>query len=79
MLADQTIQANGGRPGATPVNDEITCSRCRHWNVKHVRLVELDEYGASIEEYFARCLNNKSLYEGLLMEADEGCEVFEPR
>ncbi len=79
MLAGRTIQENGEGRGATPVNDEITCSRCRHWNVKHVRLVELDEYGAPIEEYFARCLNDKSPYEGLLMEADEGCEVFEPR
>ena len=79
MLAGQTIQANGERPGATHVNDEITCSCCRHWNVKHVRLRELDKYGTPIEEYFARCLNDKSPYEGLLMEADEGCEVFEPR
>ncbi len=79
MLAGQTIQAKGGRPGATPVNDDTTCSRCRHWNVKHVQLRELNKYGVPIEEYFARCLNYQSPCEGRLMEAGEGCEVFDPR
>ena len=79
MLAGQTTQETGGRPGAIPVNNERTCSQCRHWDLDHVQQSELDEDGDPIQEYFARCRNPKSPWEGRYMEAHDGCGDFEQR
>ncbi len=79
MLAGQTIQETGGRPGAIPVNNEITCSQCRHWDLEHVQRLELDDEAIPIEEYFARCMNTSSLCWGRFIEAHDGCEAFEHR
>ncbi len=43
MLAGQTTQETGERPGAMLVNNERTCSRCRHWDLEHVQRLELDD------------------------------------
>ncbi len=79
MLAGQTIQETGGRPGAIPVNIERTCSQCRHWDPEHAQQNELDEDGVPIQEYFARCMNPKSPCEARFMEAADGCGTFEQR
>ncbi len=79
MFVGQTTQGTGGRSGATPVNNERTCSLCRHWDLEHVQQSELDEDGVPIQEYFARCMNLKSPYERRYMEAADGCRDFEPR
>ena len=78
-LVGQIIQKNRGRPGAIPVNDEITCLRCRHWDLEHVQQSSLDEDGVPVNEYFARCVNLKSPSEGRYMEAEDGCGDFEAR
>ena len=79
MLVGQAIQETGGRPGAIPVNDERTCSQCRHWDLKHVQQSELDQDGVPIQEYFARCMNPDSPCWSRFMEAEDGCGDFEPR
>ena len=79
MLAGQTIQETGGRPGAIPVNDEITCSQCRYWDLEHVQRSEFDGEAIPHREFFARCVNLKSPSEGRYMEAEDGCGDFEPR
>ncbi len=79
MLAGQTTQENGGRPGATPVNYEITCSLCRHWDLGYVHQNELDEDGVPVQEYFARCKNPNSPCWSRFIEAHDGCEAFEQR
>ena len=43
MLAGQTTQETGERPGAMLVNNERTCSRCRHWDLEHVQRLVLDD------------------------------------
>ena len=79
MLAGQTIQETGGRPGTIPVKNERTCSQCRHWDLEHVQRGEFDDEAILIEEYFARCMNLKSPCASQFMEADDGCEAFEHR
>ena len=61
------------------MNNEITCSRCRHWDLEHVQRVGLDDEDIPVREYFARCTNQKSQCKGLRMEASEACENFEQR
>ncbi len=79
MLAGQTIQETGGRPGARAVYNERTCSQCRHWDLKHVQRTELDDEAFLIEEYFSWCMNPKSPCKGRFVEAEDGCEAFEQR
>ena len=61
------------------MNSEITCSRRRYWDLKHIQRTELDENGVPEQEYYARCMNPESPCEGRYTEAGEGCEVFKPR
>ncbi len=79
MLAGQTIQGSGGRLGAIPVNNERTCSQCRHWDLEHIQLSEPGEDGVLIQESFARCLNPKSPWESRFVEAAADCGAFEQR
>jgi hypothetical protein len=79
MLAGQTIQETGGRPGAIPVNNEITCSQCRHWDLEHVQWSEFDDEAIPHREYLARCMNPDSLCWGRFIEAHDGCGAFEQR
>ena len=79
MLAGQTTQETGGRPGAIPVNNERTCSQCRHWDLEQFQQRELGEDGVLIEKSFAQCMNTNSRCWGRFMEAEDGCEAFEPR
>jgi len=79
MLAGQTIQENWERPGTPPVNNERSCSQCRHWDLEHVQRLELDDETIPIEEYFSWCMNPKSPCKGRFMEALDGCEAFEHR
>ena len=79
MLAGQTIQETGGRPGTIPVNNERTCSQCRHWDPEHAQQSDLDEDGVLIQEFFARCMNPESYCARRYMEANEGCGDFERR
>ena len=61
------------------MNDEITCLRCRHWDLEHVQQSELDQDGVPIQDYFARCMNPKPLWEGRFVEAADGCGAFKRR
>ncbi len=63
------------------MNDERTCSLCRHWGLEHGQQSGLDEDGVPIQEFFAlaRCMNPNSPCEGWFMEANEGCGDFEQR
>ncbi len=79
MLAGQTTQETGGRSGAIPVNYEITCSLCRHWDLDYVHQNELDEDGVPVQEYFARCKNPNSPCWSRFIEAHDGCGDFEQR
>ncbi len=79
MLGGQTTQETGGRTGATPVNNERTCSQCRHWDLEHVQRSELDDEAILSKEFFARCMNPESYCAGGYMEANEGCGDFERR
>ncbi len=79
MLAGQTIQETGERPGAMLVNNERTCSRCRHWDLEHVQRLELDDEAIPIQEYFSWCMNPKSPCKGRFIEGHDGCEAFEQR
>ena len=61
------------------MNSDTICSRCRHWDVVHVQRTELDEDSVPELEYNARCMNPGSPCKGRHMEADQGCDHFEPR
>ncbi len=79
MFVGQTTQETGRRPGATPVNNEIACSQCRHWDLEHVQWGEFDDETIPHREYLARCMNPGSYCGSRYMEANEGCRDFEPR
>ena len=79
IFGGETIQDDGGRPGAKLVKDERTCSQCRHRDAEHFQQSELDEDGVLIQESFSRCMNPKSPCKGRFMEANEGCGDFEQR
>ncbi len=79
MLAGQTTQETGGRPGAIPVNNERTCSQCRHWDLEQFQQRELGEDGVLIENSFAQCMNTNARCWGRFMGAEDGCEDFEQR
>ena len=55
---------------------EIACSRCLYWDLEHVQQSQLDEDGVPIPEYFARCLNPRSLYHDKHTESQDGCGAF---
>ena len=61
------------------MNNERTCSQCRHWDLEHVQWGEFDDETIPHREYFARCMNPESHCAGLRMEANEGCGDFEQR
>jgi len=61
------------------VNNERTCSQCRHWDLEQFQQRELGEDGVLIEKSFAQCMNTNSRCWGRFMEAEDGCEDFEQR
>ncbi len=79
MLAAKVSGKMEGRPGAIPVNNERTCSQCRHWDLEHVQRTALDDDTIPIEEFFARCRNANSPCWSRFIEAHDGCGDFEPR
>ncbi len=79
MLAGRTIQENWKRPGAPSMNNESTCSQCRHWDLEHVQWGEFDDETLPHREYLAHCMNPNSPCWSRFIEAHDGCGDFEPR